>query len=778
MLYVWAKADSPAQMDALFRPLISGSGIPTTFIEAHLPPPVLTDKDVLLAMGGTQLTVLKTMGVVKKNNTITALRGQAWKFGEGRVFISYSPSMMELDVGGKPQIIWDIQLAKRYHQTGSLLPDLSQCDYRWVDNFNEVVAQVDAAHAEGRTLPLSLDLETVGLDPWAPEGKIVSIQMTTRVQQGLAYYCKGGVSPAVAKQVKWLCQSPSVRTIGANLKYDMVWIKQHLKFDVTNYWFDTFLAGSLDDENISNSLNLQAKMYTDIGGYDDELVNKYDKSRMDLIPKEDLLPYACGDVDAALRMYYVFRQRIGASPRVTRFYKHLLHPVSKTFVHLEHRGICVDLKQYGEVEFQVGQGMKEAEAKCLSLMPRMLKIKYHDDLSITRPALIRDLMFSKLGYNLKPQMWTAGGEDGTKEKHPSTAADHLALFADHPEAKEFVDALSEFTSAKKTMSTYVVGFLKHLRSDGKFHPTYFLAHGGELGDEAGTVSGRTSCKRPAYQTQPKHTKWAMLLRTVYVPPPGFVILKDDYDQGELRVCACVTGDEAMITAYRAGIDLHLKTGCAMKHLELEEGMAMLQSNKPSVVKMIKAIRQGGKVGNFGLIYRISPAGLVAYAWSTYGVRMTEEEAFQFKQAFFELYPGIAYWQEAIVKEARRFQQVSGPLGRVRHLPFINSKNSQLRSQSERQAINNPIQGTLSDMKTFGMSELSRVYPDLWQWGFTHDETQYYVPEADWEVWAKRIRDVNENLPLHIFGWRPQLAFPVEVQMSASNLAECKKVQLA
>ena len=74
--------------------------------------------------------------------------------------------------------------------------------------------------------------------------------------------------------------------------------------------------------------------------------------------------------------------------------------------------------------------------------------------------------------------------------------------------------------------------------------------------------------------------------------------------------------------------------------------------------------------------------------------------------------------------------------------------------------------------------LDRVYPDLWMFGMTHDELQMYVPIDDVEVWADRIRDVMENLPLDKFGWNPPLRFPVDAEWSDTNLAECTKLAIA
>jgi DNA polymerase I-like protein with 3'-5' exonuclease and polymerase domains len=105
------------------------------------------------------------------------------------------------------------------------------------------------------------------------------------------------------------------------------------------------------------------------------------------------------------------------------------------------------------------------------------------------------------------------------------------------------------------------------------------------------------------------------------------------------------------------------------------------------------------------------------------------------------------------------------------LPLIDTFVQDIRAKQERQAINTGVQATLTDMGLLAMAELDRRYPDLWLFGFTHDSLSFYVPEDDYMEWAKRIKEVMENLPLAQFGWKPQLEFPVDVQLGLNNLAE-------
>ena len=136
-------------------------------------------------------------------------------------------------------------------------------------------------------------------------------------------------------------------------------------------------------------------------------------------------------------------------------------------------------------------------------------------LNLTKASLLVDFMFSPMGLNLKPQMTTE------KSGAPSTALEHLMMFKDVPEAAEFVGLLKNYSSAAKTLQTYVYGFQKHIRSDGNFHPTFFLMSNArdDDGGGSGTVTGRLSARDPAFQTIPKHTKWAKKLRRCVPAPP-------------------------------------------------------------------------------------------------------------------------------------------------------------------------------------------------------------------------------------------------------------------
>jgi len=183
------------------------------------------------------------------------------------------------------------------------------------------------------------------------------------------------------------------------------------------------------------------------------------------------------------------------------------------------------------------------------------------------------------------------------------------------------------------------------------------------------------------------------------------------------------------------------------------------------------LRSGGKAGNFGLIYGMQHIGFREYAWNSYGVSMSEEEAFNTRNAFFDLYSRLLPWHTEAKKFAKVRSYVRSPLGRVRHLPLINSPDRESRSKAERQAINSPIQATLSDMMQMAMVSIDRQYgnEDIRTFMMTHDSLSLYVPIERAVEWSPRLRDIMENLPLKKdFGWESPLKFTADSEVGVPD----------
>ena len=301
---------------------------------------------VNLVMGKPLFEKARAFLPIAKNVSIAASREQVFTAAEGDQYLfTFDPLVAWTEPVKTGDWWWDLRSFSRYVRTGQLRPG-GLGEYHYVDDFTEVVDHVEERGVRGLWSTLSNDLETIGLDPFAAQARIVTIAISYKDRHSLVYRVPedGFPSSQVLDQLKWLANHPLVRFIGANFKFDLGWY-QLLGITFSNFRFDTHLVGSLLDENRSNSLETHAKGYTAMGGYDTEFSRRHRKERMDVALKEDpegFLTYAGGDTDACRRIAKPMRQKLTDDRRLQRFYERILHPSSLVFAKMEQRGMVVD----------------------------------------------------------------------------------------------------------------------------------------------------------------------------------------------------------------------------------------------------------------------------------------------------------------------------------------------------------------------------------------------------------------------------------------------------
>ena len=217
---------------------------------------------------------------------------------------------------------------------------------------------------------------------------------------------------------------------------------------------------------------------------------------------------------------------------------------------------------------------------------------------------------------------------------------------------------------------------------------------------------RLSSDNPNLQNIPIRTERGKRIRAAFVPRDNdHLIVCADYSQIELRLVAALSGDEAMLEAFRNGADIHAETASRVYGVPPEQ--------------VTKEMRAHCKQVNFGIIYGISAFGLA----QRLGIARTK--AAELINAYFDLYPGVKRYMEKTTEDARRDGCARTMLGRRRPLPDINSRNGTVRAAAERNAINTPVQGAAADLIKLAMTS---VYGKLKAGGFksrlilqVHDE---------------------------------------------------------
>jgi DNA polymerase-1 len=223
-----------------------------------------------------------------------------------------------------------------------------------------------------------------------------------------------------------------------------------------------------------------------------------------------------------------------------------------------------------------------------------------------------------------------------------------------------------------------------LAEDGHLH-TSFNVHIAK--------TGRLSSSNPNLQNIPniyKSPVEAKLIRDIFIPDEGHVLIHADYSQAEFRIWGQLSDDKALRRDLEAGMDVHTK-------------VAMQGYNITAEVASTGDYRLNAKTVVFGNMYG---RGLPSVA-EQLGISLTQAQAIQ--DILFKNYPEAAKWLDDTKKQAKRDKYIVGLFGQKRHLSgLIDHWNKEIRAKAERQCVNSPIQGSASQMTCFAAIKIARA----------------------------------------------------------------------
>jgi len=201
-----------------------------------------------------------------------------------------------------------------------------------------------------------------------------------------------------------------------------------------------------------------------------------------------------------------------------------------------------------------------------------------------------------------------------------------------------------------------------------------------------------------------------------------------------------------------GGDIHLTT-------------AMQITGKPAQ-GIEKEERKKAKGVNFGYVFGMGWFKFIEYARDSYDVIVSESEAKDFRERFFNTYKRLRPWHERQRRLVRQYKRVQSPIGRVRHLPDVESQDKEVQQEAERQAVNSPVQSMASDMMLLALVLLhDRMDPtEARIVGSIHDEILFEIREDVVAKWVPIIKGIMEHLPLKKkFG--AELTVPIVVDIA-------------
>lgn len=453
--------------------------------------------------------------------------------------------------------------------------------------------------------------------------------------------------------------------VGHNVKFDRsVLLRYGIGFAATPR--DTMLEHYCLDAAVRHGMDALAEQYLNyrpipISALIGERERGKEQLSMAALKPEEIRDYAAEDAEVTLRLDDALRPLVAEAGALEAL-ERSEEPLVKILIEMEREGVKIDvdaLKEYG----------RELDREILSLVQG---IKTHADPGFNpdSPRQLGELLFNKLGLDSSATKRTSSGQWSTDEKVLSRLVDS------HPVVQQILD----YRACSKLKSTYVDKLPTLIDDESRVHTTF---------SQAFTETGRLSSADPNLQNIPIRTERGRLIRKAFIARDAdHVIISADYSQIELRIMAALSGDEAMLAAFRAGEDIHRDTASRVYDVM----PALVTPEQRSRCKMV----------NFGIIYGISAFGL------SQRLKIPRKDAAQLIDTYFRLYPKVRDYMTKAVEEARRDGFAKTVLGRRRTLRDINSRNATARQAAERDAINTPIQGSAADLIKLAMVNIDRA----------------------------------------------------------------------
>ena len=339
-------------------------------------------------------------------------------------------------------------------------------------------------------------------------------------------------------------------------------------------------------------------------------------------------------------------------------------PLVGVLAEMEQVGIAVDLEHLEALEKDFADALERAQDDAYDA------IDGHA-INLGSPKQLQVVLFETLGMPKTKRTktgWTTDAE----------ALADLYAKTEHP----FLEALLRHRDATRLRVT-VEGLLKSVADDGRIHTTY---------EQTIAATGRLSSKDPNLQNIPIRTEEGRRIRESFVVGPGFeALMSVDYSQIEMRIMAHLSGDQALIEAFRTGEDLHRFVGSRVFGVDPAD--------------VTPAMRSKVKAMSYGLAYGLSAFGLSRQ------LTIPVDEARGLMEEYFARFGGVRDYLHDVVGQARATGYTETMLGRRRYLPDLTSDNRQRREMAERMALNAPIQGSAADIIKVAMLATHRALAD-------------------------------------------------------------------
>lgn len=504
---------------------------------------------------------------------------------------------------------------------------------------------------------ISLDLETNRLESWFDDREIRSFAACG--VPGEEVFVLERSDPFWTEALKLLfqyLQNPEKQVLGQNIGFDLVWLEAEGDFKCDlKYIHD--LQGLYYQLKGKKQIALKPLVAEELDGYRHLVVWPH----LEKDP-EKLKRYNAEDVYYPQQLFLRDFPKLRA--KTQDLFLRVLGPSTLAARRITHAGIYFKSENWVPLDEEFTAAREREIQAWQAESP-----EFDPKLYVTEKGF-KDL--DKYLYEVKKY---PVGKLTAKESKPST--DEAAINELVRGGAKELEHLLAIKGIDKRRSTYIQPFPKLVAPDRRIHANYH---------NTTTSTGRLSSSGPNMQNNPrKEAQWQNQIRWCFGSPLGSVFPSGDFSQIELRIAMSLANDPTGIAAYMAGADIHVETAKSI----------------PGMVNPTSEDRFKAKSANFALLYGGSWFTLQQYALDNYGVAMTDSEAKKWCQAFFSKYYALPVWHQKEIQSLRENKgYVESAVGHVWYFPDWDSNDTEVRTHSERSALNLTCQGPAAYAMTY------------------------------------------------------------------------------
>jgi DNA polymerase-1 len=470
--------------------------------------------------------------------------------------------------------------------------------------------------------------------------------------------------------------------IAHNLKYDFLVTRMFLDIKINGFLFCSQVGHHLVDERPPHDLE---SLVDTLFGYGDysydlrEIVGHGKKKKpYDLVPDHILWPYTATDAEGCYRLGLYLMDELKKKPHLWNLYLAESMPAMRELARSEWHGTLISREK---VEQLISE-YKEEMGTLLGELRTVAGPEFKPSSPQQVAAACKTLGFEK--------------EIADENKSSGVTADKAKLTELSQQTQNpFFGGILRYRGLSKLVSTYLTNVLKDMDALGRTRYSW---------NQHRTDTGRLSAT--FYHQIPKLSKekprlqaGKVVMRDLFLAPPGYDYIHGDYSQVELRILAVLSQDPEMIRLLsEPGGDLHLATTAEILGIpEKSPGIVITEYGEFQV--NAEDNRDAlGKGTNFGLAYGSKGFRLVE------SVQWVDVDGGKHNLTWEMLNEGMERWRKRFNRATLYMEEVIeeaignggtmvNPFGRERRFGRKLREKGAEGNEARRTATNFPIQST-------------------------------------------------------------------------------------